>query len=88
MTSGCSTRPSDGRPVGRAWIASTGSPPSPRNVIRSTSASMGPSASAAKDLNVALEDRGLGEAGEAVLDRAGPRLADALDLDEVRHAGA
>ena len=37
---------------------------------------------------VAIEDRRLGDAREAVLDRAGPRLADAFDLDEIGDARA
>ena len=35
-------------------------------------------------LDVPLQDRGLGETGQAVLDRAGARLADALDLGRGR----
>src|SRR6476646_5487430 len=90
ITSGWSTIPERGMPSGRAWIASTSKPSRPVIVIRSTSTSWFPSRSSAipEPLHVPFEDGRLGEPGEAVLDRAGAGVADALHLHEIGLAGA
>ncbi len=72
------------RRVHRVGSAGTRRPRRTSASDRSVSIGTGPSALGS---DVALEDRRLGEAGETVLDRAGAGLADALDLDEVGHAG-
>src|SRR3954451_6161438 len=85
MMSGCTTSPLAGMPSGRAWTASTDVPSGPFNMMCSTSTSCGPVCSSAIS-DVPLEDRGLGEPGQALLDRLRPHLTHAFDLGEVGDA--
>src|SRR5713101_2640589 len=101
ITSGCRTSPMSGMPSGRAWMASTAAPSAPLSITCSTSTSYDPATSSAMfplcslsrsrvpatNLDVALQDGGLGQSREALLDCAGPGVAHSLDLGEVGEAG-
>src|SRR5690349_19280612 len=86
ITSGCTTRPATGMPSGRAWMASTLVPSGPLSTMCSTSTSCVPGVSSAMS-DVPLQDRGLGQAGQALLDGTGAHFAHTVDLGEVGQAG-
>src|SRR5688572_3256488 len=84
MMSGARARPRVGVPSGRASSAAVPEGSSMRMGADSTATARRRGAARSA---VAVEDAGLGQAGEALLDGPGPGVAHALDLVEVVDGG-